>query len=788
MPNETVINVSETSEGTNYAFNSDPMVSVTDAEEIIIITKSARDKEMGAFDDFAAETSYAVVDELIADTAAAAQKYTKNGVFSYDAALAPHAEEHREIFGRSELDLNADEADRVLTNERLIAKAKAEGHTGELNLAMLERMYYNGRYANVCSSGYQVPRLGGMWTGAWKVEWSGDYTTDANINLQVAGNNIGSMPESSEGFINFLLRTATDWEINAKQVYGIDDAVFIPTRIDGDRAMVVHFGMNFPGHVWNSGASWMLLPVYEYWQCYGNRQIPIAEDVREMLEETGNTYNMATQWYSDGEPEKVNDKVYNLRSTLGLTDERAEQILEQGYFDLERDILFPLLTKTCNFYTGLLTPEYYTKDGKGYYEEGKTELAGDEYYLFVPSYSPENCPEGYSGQSYLQMNASMDIAAARDCFNMAAEIVNAVGGSTIEGSTVTADPETWQSYSEKLPPYLYEPTGELKEWVISDYGENYAHRHISQLYGLWPGYEANSDPELFDGAKALIATKNTYPSNDNVAGHSWVHKGLISARSKSSEGVKDALLPIVSQDMHYNSMMTAHNTSGNQAYCTDGTITPPAIIIESLLYSDETTVEVLPAVIDEIFKAGGSITGLKTRSGGDVPELTWSTESVELTLTSADEVNVKCGRAVESVTVNGAPAELVPDENGEPCVKVRGDNVKVVFTFADISNGTYTITADGSGVVPQLSTDMSAVTADKNAGDAAKWNLERGADGRYTIENALHGRYLANNGADVYMKRETAGNDSIYWDIDEVGPVSYTHLCGHKDIWRDIRD
>ena len=328
------------------------------------------------------------------------------------------------------------------------------------------------------------------------------------------------------------------------------------------------------------------------------------------------------------------------------------------------------------------------------------------------------------------------------------------------------------SYKEKLPPYLYEPTGELKEWAISDYGENYAHRHISQLYGLWPGYEANNDPALFDGAKALIATKNSYPSNDNVAGHSWVHKGLISARAKSSEGVKDALAPIVSQEMHYNSMMTAHNTSGNQAYCTDGAITPPAILIESLLYSDDQTVEILPAVIDETFEAGGSVTGLKTRSGGDVSELKWTSESAEMTITSAEEINLKCGRAVESVTINGEPAMLESGDNGEPYVKVSGENVNVVFSFAEINNGTYTLSAESGGVTPQTSIDASAVVTGENAGEAAKWNIERKADGTYTIETALHGRYLVNNGSDVYMKRAPGQDDSMYWRLDENGYIA----------------
>ena len=783
VPDETIINVSSSSAGADYKFDTDPTISIQNAEEIILITKSARDKNMCGYEVFAEQTSYALVDKLINDTRAIAGKYTENNVFSYNKALAPHAQKHGDIFKRATVDFKADEADRKLTNEQLIAKAKTEGKNNKtLNAAMLERLYYNGRYANICCSGYQVPRLGGMWTGAWKVEWSGDYTTDANINLQVAGNNIGAMPESSQGFINFILRTVTDWEINAKQVYGIDDAIFAPTRIDGDRAMVVHFNESFPGHIWNSGASWLLLPVYEYWQCYGNQNIPIADDVREMLKITDNTYNKAAQWYSESEPLKVNDTVYNLRNTLGLTDARAVEILEQGYFDLEKDILFPLLTKTCNFYTGFLTPEYYTKDGKAYYEKGKTTLAEDENYLFAPSYSPENLPNGYGNNSYIHLNAVMDISAARDCFNMAKEIAGVIGES-INGNTLTADIDKWTAYEEKLPPYLYEPTGELKEWAISDYSENYGHRHISQLYGLWPGYEAESDTTLFNAAKKLIETKNSYPSNDNVAGHSWVHKGLIMARAKSGDGVREALLPTVSQEMHYNSMMTAHNTSGNQAYCTDTTITTPAILTESLLYSDSDTVEVLPAIMDDMLARGGSITGLKTRTGDDAAKIEWNNTSVTININTSDTVNVKCGKAFKAATVNGTNAEIKADVSGEPYVEVLGEST-VVFTFADIDNGTYTISASDKRIIPETSVDGSEVTVTDSTGSKTKWNLTRMADGTYTIENAYHGRYLTNKNEKVYMKRTAADGESIYWTVNESGYLvsvsgKYLYLDGN---------
>jgi hypothetical protein len=41
----------------------------------------------------------------------------------------------------------------------------------------------------------------------------------------------------------------------------------------------------------------------------------------------------------------------------------------------------------------------------------------------------------------------------------------------------------------KLPPYLINPDGTLKEWAWPDLEDRYNHRHISQCYGAWPGDE-----------------------------------------------------------------------------------------------------------------------------------------------------------------------------------------------------------------------------------------------------------------------------------------------------------
>src|SRR5699024_2223445 len=95
--------------------------------------------------------------------------------------------------------------------------------------------------------------------------------------------------------------------------------------------------------------------------------------------------------------------------------------------DLEEDILLPLLTKQANFWEQFCTPEYYTDaDGVRHHDEGKTDLnlEAGERYLMLPCYSPENHPLGYT--STMTVNATMDIAAAKDGLQMTIAMENAV--------------------------------------------------------------------------------------------------------------------------------------------------------------------------------------------------------------------------------------------------------------------------------------------------------------------------------------------------------------------------
>ena len=110
----------------------------------------------------------------------------------YDELLARHAPVHGELYARAELDLGAPAGDRGLPVGELIARADPKTLDG----ALAEAMFHSGRYLLLSSSGVLPPRLTGLWLGAWGAAWSGDYTTDANINLQMAGQLSPACPSS----------------------------------------------------------------------------------------------------------------------------------------------------------------------------------------------------------------------------------------------------------------------------------------------------------------------------------------------------------------------------------------------------------------------------------------------------------------------------------------------------------------------------------------------------------------------------------------------------------------
>lgn len=186
----------------------------------------------------------------------------------YSALLRRHQPKHRDVFAGSTLNLDLPPEERNLSTSEMTNLQSSDRST--VNLALLERMYDSGRYMFACSSGVLPPRLTGIWAGSWDAAWADDFTTDANVNLQVAGGNILSHGPAMQGYFNLVLDQLEDWRTNARNIY--DARGFMaPSRTDGESGYMLHFGDgNFPGQTWVGGADWMLYPLLEYYEVTGD--------------------------------------------------------------------------------------------------------------------------------------------------------------------------------------------------------------------------------------------------------------------------------------------------------------------------------------------------------------------------------------------------------------------------------------------------------------------------------------------------------------------------------------
>jgi hypothetical protein len=122
---------------------------------------------------------------------------------SYDALLKRQIAVWKPMFDRVTIDLNASEKQRKMSSEELLTFAQKNR---TLPPALLERMYDAGRYIFMSSAGsYTPPNLFGIWTGDFKAAWSGDYTTDTNLQLDVECAFSGNMAEKMNGFFDFWI-------------------------------------------------------------------------------------------------------------------------------------------------------------------------------------------------------------------------------------------------------------------------------------------------------------------------------------------------------------------------------------------------------------------------------------------------------------------------------------------------------------------------------------------------------------------------------------------------------
>lgn len=257
-------------------------------------------------------------------------------------------------------------------------------------------------------------------------------------------------------------------------------------------------------------------------------------------------------------------------------------------------------------------------------------LAGEGHLITCPSHSPENMFLNKKGEACnLTYAATMDMQVIRDLFTIYLECLKIIG----------KDSEIKQQVQEAkaalVPTRISEKTGCIMEWVEDYVEQDPGHRHVSHLYGLYPGEEIKEED------KALrIACENTLERRlaSNYDGNGWNYGWIATlfARLKNGERMLD-ILDIIGREMLLNNLcIYAH---GNPQVGDAQSIA--AAIQEALVQSHADVVEILPA-LPKRWK-NGRMEGLIIR-GGHCIDLEWAEGKIlhmKLTAAADGELKVK---------------------------------------------------------------------------------------------------------------------------------------------------
>ena len=315
-----------------------------------------------------------------------------------------------------------------------------------------------------------------------------------------------------------------------------------------------------------------------------------------------------------------------------------------------------LVTGDLDFLRKRVVPAY--QDLALFYEDFLTVTDKNGNYIFVPSFSPENHPGNLTASCMLAINSSMDISVCREVLANLVEACELLG---IEAGSVPK----WKAMLAKLPPYLLEPDGTMKEWAWPSLAERQDQRHISHLYGAWPGDEIDPDRTPLLAKAALIADRHRVP--ERLAAHGRCHRALVGARLKDSYLVDSELRQLIEEGNVGPTLRCSHDPYAGPMPDAQGGL--PTIVMEMLGYSRPGVIEVLPALPPSLVK--GSINGMLLRTFARLDKLSWDMEArtVDLTVTSVkkQDVTLIARQGIEAVSASPGVLAAKPQAGKAAC-------------------------------------------------------------------------------------------------------------------------
>ena len=291
-------------------------------------------------------------------------------------------------------------------------------------------------------------------------------------------------------------------------------------------------------------------------------------------------------------------------------------------------------------------------------------LGPDGKYIFSPTQSPENTPGNSNSQG--TFNATMDVAATKELLN------NLIAGSKILGVNEEKI-RHWSTMLEKMPDYMINRDGTIKEWLTPKLENNDNHRHSSQLYPLYYGLpeEIAQNPDLKAAFKRSIDYKLEKHWKNNRLGYmsfGLVQLGQAATSLGEGETAYECLKYLVNR-FWLNNLASMHNH--RSLFNMDVSGGMPAVIIKMLLASEPGKIKLLPALPAAWPK--GTIEGILCEGQVEIKSLQWNEDRILVSLLSAKQQSIALELPAEIKSISILKGSATMQKN------VRKNSLKILL-------------------------------------------------------------------------------------------------------------